>query len=396
MYTTRHSAWRSLRLVLFSATFILAACGEKPQQQDMAGMKVPVSVVQVEPEVTAIYTELPGRVEAIKEAQVRARVTGIVTAIDFEQGSEVKEGDLLFSIDPAPYEAARDQAAAQLKNAQAEATTASALAQRYSKLVKENAISRQDYDTAMARSNQAQAAVAAAKAALKAADIDLGYTKVRAPITGRIGRAEITEGALVSAAQATHLATIQQLDELYVDITRPVSEMLAIRKAIAEGNLSSDPEGGARVSAILDDRSIYDQQGRLLFAGVSVDPTTGQLNMRAVFPNPDQLLLPGMFVRVRLEQGVDQQALLVPLQAVQYASSGATSLMVVKDDAVHAQPVKLGGTVNGRVIINEGLASGDTVVVEGFQKIRPGAPVQSIPWKAEPTTAPAAANPTNG
>lgn len=396
MYKTRRPAWRSLRTVLFSATFLLAACGEKPQQQDMAGMKVPVSVVQVEPEVTAIYTELPGRVEAIKEAQVRARVTGIVTAINFEQGSEVKEGDLLFTVDPAPYEAVRDQAAAQLKNAQAEASTAAVLAQRYAKLVKENAISRQDYDTATARSNQAQAAVAAAKAALKAAEIDLGYTKVTAPITGRIGRAEITEGALVSAAQATHLATIQQLDELYVDITRPVAEMMAIRKAIAEGNLSSDPEGGARVSAILDDRSTYDQVGRLLFSGVSVDPTTGQLNMRAVFPNPDQLLLPGMFVRVRLEQGVDEKALLVPAQAVQYASNGEASVMVVKDDTVHTQPVKLGNAVNGRLIINSGLAAGDTVIVEGFQKIRPGAPVQSMPWKAEPTSAPEAANATNG
>lgn len=386
MFKTRHLAWRPLRAVLFSATFLLAACGEKPQQQDMAGMKVPVSVIQVQPEVTSIFTELPGRVEAIKEAQVRARVTGIVTAINFDQGSEVKEGDLLFTIDPAPYEAVRDQAAAQLKNAQAELGTANALAQRYSKLIKENAVSRQDYDTAMAGSNQAQAAVAAARATLKAAEIDLSYTKVTAPISGRIGRAEITEGALVNAAQATHLATIQQLDSLYVDITRPVGEVMALRKAIADGTLRSDPDGAAKVSAVLDDRSIYSETGRLLFSGVSVDPTTGQLNMRAVFPNPDQLLLPGMFVRVRVEQGVDEQALLVPAQAVQYAANGATSLMLIKEGAVHASPVKLGNAVQGRVIINDGIQAGDTVIVEGFQKIGPGAPVQPIPWKGEAPT----------
>lgn len=386
MLRNRHTAWRPLRVALLSATVLLAACGEKPQQQDMSGMKVPVSVIQAQPEVTPIFTELPGRVEAIKEAEVRARVTGIVTAINFEQGSEVKEGDLLFTIDPAPYEAVRDQAAAQLKNAQAEAQTASLLAQRYGKLIKENAVSRQDYDTAMARANQAQAAVAAAKAALKAAEIDLGYTKVTAPISGRIGRAEITEGALVSATQATHLATIQHLDEMYVDITRPVGEVMSLRKAIADGTLKSDPDGAARVSAILDDRSVYEETGRLLFSGVSVDPTTGQLNMRAVFPNPDQLLLPGMFVRVRLEQGVDEKALLVPTQAVQYGANGTTSLMIIKDDVVQVVPVKLGSTIDGRVIINEGLEPNSTVIVEGFQKIRPGAPVQGMPWKAAPAT----------
>lgn len=383
MFKTRRLAWRPLGAVLFSATFLLAACGEKPQQQDMSGMKVPVSVVQVEPEVTTIFAELPGRVEAIEEAQVRARVTGILTAFNFEQGSEVKKGDLLFTIDPAPYEAVRDQAAAQLKNAQAQASTAQALAQRYAKLIKENAVSRQEYDAAMAGAQQAQAAIAGAKASLKAAEINLDYTKVTAPISGRIGGAEVTVGALVSAAEATHLATIQQLDELYVNTTRPAAEAMSLRKAIADGTLVSDPTGAAKVSAILDDRSTYDQTGRLLFSGVSVDPTTGQLRMRAIFPNPDQLLLPGMFVRVRLEQGIDEKALLVPAQAVQYATDGSASLMLVKEGVVKAAPVKLGNRVDGRIIINEGVEAGDTVIVAGFQKIRPGAPVQPMPWKKE-------------
>lgn len=380
MLKTRHKAWRPLSAVIFSAVFLLAACGKKPEQQNMSGMKVPVNAVQVEPEVTTIYAELPGRVESTEEAQVRARVTGIVTAINFEQGSQVQEGDLLFTIDPAPYEAVRDQAAAQLKNVQAQAKTTAVLAQRYSKLIKENAVSRQEYDAAMSSATQSQAAIDAAKATLKSANIDLSYTKVTAPISGRIGGAEITVGALVSASEATHLATIQNLDELYVNITRPVGEVMGLRKAIADGSLKSDPDGAAKVSAIFDDRSTYKETGRLLFSGVSVDPTTGQLRMRALFPNPDQLLLPGMFVRVRLEQGVDEKALLVPAQAVQYSTDGSASLMLVKEGVVKAAPVKLGNLVDGRIIINEGIEPGDTVVVAGFQKIRPGAPVEVMPW----------------
>lgn len=384
MFKTRRSrAWRPLGAVLLSATFLLAACGKKPEEQDMSGMKIPVNVVQVEPEVTTIFTELPGRVEAIEEAQVRARVTGILTSLNFEQGSEVKKGDLLFTIDPAPYEAVRDQAAAQLKNAQAAASTARVLAQRYAKLVKENAVSRQEYDAAMASAQQAEAAIAAAHATLKSAEIDLGYTKVTAPISGRIGGSEATVGALVSAVEATQLATIQRLDELYINTTRPVSEVMGLRQAIADGTLTSDPDGATRVSAILDNQTIYSETGRLLFSGVSVDPTTGQLRMRAVFPNPDQMLLPGMFVRVRLEQGIDETALLVPAQAVQYASDGSTSLMLVKEGVVQAVAVKLGSQVGERFIVNEGIASGDTVIVAGFQKIRPGAPVQAIPWKED-------------
>lgn len=388
MFKTRHRAWRPLGAFLLSATFLLAACGEKPKEQDMSGMKVPVNVVQVEPEVTTIFTELPGRVEAIEEAQVRARVTGILTSFNFEQGSEVKKGDLLFTIDPAPYEAVRDQAAAQLKNVQAEASTAKVLAQRYAKLIKENAVSRQEYDAASASAKQADAAIAAAQASLKSAEIDLGYTKVTAPISGRIGGSEVTVGALVSAAEATQLATIQQLDELYINITRPVGEVMSLRKAIADGILKADPDGAAKVSAILDDQTVYGETGRLLFSGVSVDPTTGQLRMRAIFPNPDQLLLPGMFVRVRLEQGVDEKALLVPAQAVQYATDGSASLMLVKDGVVKTTAVQLGNEVNGRIIVSSGVEAGDTVVVAGFQKIRPGAPVQPIPWKDGPAAEP--------
>jgi len=381
MSNVRRVAWHPLRVVLISATLLVAACGEKPQQQDMAGMKIPVNVVQVQPEVTPIFVELPGRVEAIEEAQVRARVNGVVEAINFEQGAEVKEGDLLFTIDSAPYVAARDQALAQLRNAEAAAKTSNSLAQRYGKLIKENAISRQEYDNAMAEVQQSRANIELAKAGLKTADINLGYTKVTAPIGGRIGKAEITKGALVSATQATHLATIQRIDELYVDISRPVGEVLAIRKAITEGKLKADDQGQAPVKAIFDDRSEYAEQGKLLFSGVAVDPSTGQLTMRALFPNPNHDLLPGMFVRVRLEQAISENALLVPTQAVQYSTSGATSLMIVEEGVVKSVPVKLGSQIDGRIMVTEGLEPGATVIVAGFQKIRPGAPVQPMPWQ---------------
>ncbi len=375
--------WQPLRIAAFSSMVLLAACGNKEPQADMSGMKIPVSVITVQPTSTELFSELPGRVEAIKDAQIRARVNGIVEEINFEQGSDVKQGQLLFTIDPAPYRAARNQAAAQLKNAQAEARSAALLAQRYERLIKENAVSRQEYDTAKARALQADAAIAAAKAALDAADINLGYTKVVSPVDGRIGKAMVTEGALVSAANGTQLATVQQLDRVYVDVTRSTSELSQLRRAMADGKLIQAGEGKAKAHAILEDGTTYDHDGALLFSGVSVDPSTSQVTLRAEFPNPDQILLPGMYVRVRLEQGVARDALLVPAQAVQYTNDGRTSLMVVRDGKVQAVPVALGAEDKGQYIVNQGLNAGDQVVVEGFQKIRPGAPVQPMPWKGD-------------
>ena len=359
------------------------------------GPELSVSVVTVQSEPTVVFAELPGRVEAIKEAQIRARVTGIVDAINFEQGSDVEEGELLFSIDPDTYQAQRDQFAAQLQNAIADAKVSASLANRYTRVIEENAVSRQEYENAMARNAQAEAAIAAARANLKAADINLSYTKVTSPIDGRIGRSEITEGALVNATEGTHLATVQQLDRVYVDVTRPASELHSLRKAVAEGRIKQD-ENGAKVVARLDDGSIYDEAGRLLFSGVAVDPGTGQISLRAEFPNPDHLLLPGMFVRVRIDQGVDENALLVPAQAVQYASSGATSVMTVTDGVVAAVPVRVGGTYGDRVMIYEGLEPGAQIIVEGFQKIGPGATVQPIPWKSEQPASDAGGNMEDG
>lgn len=347
----------------------------------MGDMKVPVSVVTVQPTPTEIFIELPGRVQAIKDAQIRARVTGIVTEINFKQGSDVKEGQLLFTIDPAPYRAQRDQAAAQLKNAEADVRSARLFAERYAKLIKVNAVSRQEYDNAIAQAGQAEAAVAAAKAALQSADINLGYTKVVSPIDGRIGKSMVTEGALVSATAATEMAAVQQLDRVYVDITRSTTQLSQLRRAMADGILSQSPEGDAIAQVLLDDGSTYNHDGRLLFSGVTVDPTTGQVNLRAEFANPEQILLPGMYVRVRLQQGVDKKALLVPQQAIQRTADGLSSLMVVKEGKVQPVAVAVGPQVKGSSIIYKGLNPGDVVVVEGFQKIRPGAAVQPMPWK---------------
>jgi membrane fusion protein (multidrug efflux system) len=372
-----------LKVVLVCSVLALSACGDKSSQQGPGGMKVPVSAVTVKQETADISVDLPGRVNSVKNAEIRARVTGIVQAINFQQGSEVKEGQLLFTIDPAPYKAQRDQAAAALKRAQADLRAARLLADRYSKLIKANAVSRQDYDNAIAQAGQAEAAVAQAKAALEAADIDLGYTKVTSPISGRIGKSYVTEGALVSATQATLLADVQYLDSVYVDITRSTRELAVLRKAIANGTLTVTADGAARVKVLLEDGSTYPEDGKLLFSGVTVDPTTGQVSLRAEVPNPQQILLPGMYVRVRLQQGTDHKALLVPEQAVQRGSDGLNTLMVIKDGKVAPVAVTVGPLVDGRFIIYKGLNEGDQVIVEGFQKIRPGAPVQPQPWKPQ-------------
>lgn len=376
--------WQARTVAVFSV-FLLAACGDEPQTAPQ-GMKIPVSVIQVQPSTAEITTELPGRVEAIKDAEIRARVTGIVEEINFRQGTDVEQGQLLFTIDPAPYEAARDQAAAQLQRAQADVQAAESLANRYSTLIKSNAVSRQEYDNAIAQAAQGRAAVAAAQALLQSSEIDLGYTRVESPIDGRIGKSLVTEGALVSAAGATLMASVQQLDRVYVDLTQSTAQLMHLRRALASGELKQSAEGHAVASVILEDSTEYEHTGELLFSGVSVDPTTGQVSLRAVFPNPDQVLLPGMYVRVRLQQGIDENALMVPDQAIQRGADGLSTLMVISDEGtVRPVAVTVGARVGVQSIITSGLEAGDSVIVEGFQKIRPGAPVQPIPWSPDDT-----------
>lgn len=371
---------RIARPLALGLVLALAACSEKPAP-DAGGMKVPVSAVTIQPQSAVINTELPGRVQAIEDAEIRARVDGIVQSIDFEQGGLVKPDQLLFTIDPAPYKAARDQAAAQLKNAEASARTAQLQARRFGALIKQRAVSQQDYDNAVAQAQQTQAAVAAARASLEAADINLAYTKVTSPIEGQIGKSLVTVGALVSATQATQLATVHQLDQVYVDITQPVSQLSTLRRQLADGTLQSDADGNTRAKVLLDDGSVYPHEGKLLFSGVAVDPGTGQINLRALFPNPEQILLPGLYVRVQLVQGVDPKALIVPAQAIQRTADGKTTIVLVKDEKAAYVPVTLGPQVGQGYVVYQGVEAGDQVVVEGFQKIRPGAPVQAMPWK---------------
>jgi membrane fusion protein (multidrug efflux system) len=375
-----------MRVIAMSSLVLLAACGKKPESKP-TGAKVPVSVVKVEPARTELFDELPGRVDALENAEIRARVTGIVKAIHFQQGSYVKENQSLFTIDPAPFIAQRDQAAAQLKQAQADARRAALLAARYAKLIKTHAISRQDYDDAVSQAQETKAAVASAKANLETAEINLGYTNVQSPIDGRIGKALVTVGALVSGSQATKMAQVQQIDHVYIDVARSTAQLAELRKALAEGNITQSGDDTAKAIAILEDGSRYQYPGKLLFSGITVDPTTGQVNLRAEFPNPDHILLPGMYVRVKVQNGVSDKALLVPQQAVQHTADGLSTLMLVKDGKVAPTAVKLGEAVDGKWVVDKGLEPGAVVIVEGFQKIRPGAPVAPIPWKGKATDA---------
>lgn len=363
-----------------SAATLLAAC--EPTQQRPGQFPPPlVSTIKVDPQKAVISADLPGRVNPVRDAEVRARVTGIVKRVLFHQGGDVKAGDLLFEIDPAPYEAAFKAAQADLERAQADARAANLLARRYEPLVKINAVSRQEYDDAVARAQQAQASVLAAQAALESARINLDYTRVTAPIDGRIGQALVTEGALVEASTATRMALVQQLNPVYIDVHQSTAQLSRLRQAFRDGQLVQVAQDAAQVKVVLEDGSIYAESARLLFTGVTVDPGTGQVVLRTEVNNPDDVLLPGMFVRVRVEQGIDDRALAVPPQAIQRGANGLNNLFVVRDGAALMIPVKTGNSYQGNILITEGLKPGDEVIVEGFQKIRPGAPVTTRPWQ---------------
>ncbi len=370
----------------------LAACGDKlpSAQAQGAGMPPPeVSVVTVQPERIVVASELPGRVEATRIAQVRARVAGIVLKRAFEEGSEVKAGEVLYRIDPAPFQATFNSAQATLSKAQANLAQATLKVQRYKPLVETNAISKQEYDDAVTAQKQAEADVAAAKAAQETARLNLGYATVTAPISGRIGRAQVTEGALVGQGEATPLATIQQLDPIYVTLSQSSAELLRLKQALANGQLKSVGKDRATVTLVTDDGRPYPHPGKLLFSDVTVDETTGSVSLRALFPNPHRFLLPGMYARARIEQAVDEQALTVPQQAVTRSADGAAVLVVGQDGKVVARPVKTGSAYNNKWVITDGLKAGDRVIVEGLQKAKPGATVKPVPWKAA-ATAPAA------
>jgi membrane fusion protein (multidrug efflux system) len=380
-----------LHLLLAVAGFagLLSACGQQGNAQPAApAPPAEVGVVTVTPGDVALVTELPGRLEASRVAQVRARAAGIVQRRLFREGSDVRAGQALFTIDPAPYAAAHASAQAALARAQANLGQAAALAERYKPLVEANAISKQEYANAVAAQKQGEAEVAAARAAVQTAQINLGYASVTAPISGRIGRALVTEGALVGQGEATPLAVIQQINPMYVNFTQPASEVLNLRRALEQGRLKRAVGAeGALVRVVLEDGTEHASPGRLLFSDLSVDPTSGQITLRAEVPNPGGALLPGLYVRVRLEQAKAGNAVLLPQQAVTRSAQGDTVMVVASDGQVSPRPVKVGASQAGQWVILEGLKPGEQVIVDGFQKLRPGAAVKPVPWRAGPAAA---------
>jgi len=375
----------------------LAACGPKTDAAAPAAAPPPpeVGVVTATPAAVGVLTELPGRTEASRIAQVRARAAGIVQRRLFNEGSDVKAGQPLFRIDDAPYRATLAAAQATLARAEANLLQTRAQAERYKPLAEANAVSQQEYIAAQAAFKQAEADVASAKAAVQTAQINLGYTSVSAPIAGRIGRALVTEGALVGQGEATQLAVVQQIDPLYVNFTQSADEVLRLRAAIASGAFqSAGPAGSVAVSLVLDDGSVYPQRGKLLFSDLSVDPGTGQIALRAEVPNPKGALLPGLYVRVRLAQAQLPRGIALPQQAVQRGGGGDTVMVVGADGKVAARPVKVSPGPDRQWVVLEGLAGGEQVVVDGLQKIRPNAPVKAVPWapQAAASAAPASAS----
>ena len=389
-------AGRSKLALCAVALALLAGCGDDkaaaPAGAPGGGMPpAQVGVITVQPQSVPVMSELPGRLEAVRTAQVRARVAGILQKRLFTEGADVKAGQPLFQIDPATFQAALDSAQATQAKAEANLAQASALVKRYEPLQAAKAISPQEFLNAQVAQRQAQADVAGAKAAVQTARINLGYAGVTAPISGRIGRALVTEGALVGQGEATQLALIQQINPLYINLTQSASAVLQLRQALQSGQLARSGTNAARVQILLENGQPYAEAGRLLFTDLTVDPGTGQVSLRAEVPNPQQLLLPGMYVRVRLQQAQVENAILLPQQAITRGTpQGDVATVVAADGSFTRRPVTLGEAQGNQWIILGGLQPGEQVMVDGFMKLMPGVKtVKPVPYK--PNQAPAQA-----
>jgi membrane fusion protein (multidrug efflux system) len=371
---------RSIPIVAaLAATLWLAGCDRRTEAQS-SPQPPEVAVVVIQPQRLELTTELPGRTSAFRVAEIRPQVNGIVQKRLFHEGSDVKAGQLLYRIDPAPFQTAFDSARASLAKAQANLPSLRLRSERYRELLAERAVSRQDADDAAAGVDQARAEIEYWKAAVEAARINLGYTRVTAPIAGRIGKSSITDGALVTAYQAAPLAVIQQLDPIYVDVTQSSAELLRLRRSMEAGRLSADGETSKKVRLLLEDGSAYPLEGTLQFRDVTVDPTTGSFTLRIVVPNPRALLLPGMFLRAVVQEGVMEQAILAPQQGVSRTPKGDPVALVVDDlGTVQQRPLQLNRTVGNAWLIASGLAAGDRVIVEGMLNVRPGSAVRAVP-----------------
>lgn len=362
--------------VFLAAAFTLAACGSKDgggQPAAAAGAVPPpleVDVVTVATGSMVLTQDLPGRLEAYRSAQVRARVEGIIEKRQFAEGSDVKAGATLFQIDARNYRAAHESAKSDLG-------VARQTVERYKPLLEARAVSQQEYDLAEAKLKQAEAAMSRAQ-------LDFDNTHVPAPIAGRIGRAQVTEGALVGRGEATLLATIEQVDPIYANFTQPGSDLLRLKQAFQSGKLRR--AGSAKVELVLEDGSVYPQSGKLLFSNLAVDSSTGSVSLRAEFPNPKQELLPGMFARIRFPEASDDSSIKVPQRAVQMATQGQFVMVVDAEGKAAPRPVKTGGMAGSDFVIEEGLQPGDKVIVNGLQKVRPGSPVKPVEWNPEGNT----------
>lgn len=391
MQITRRAQIMAVMAVIGSC-LMLSGCGKKQPAGPAKSGPPEVGVVEIKPQRVALTTELPGRTAAYLIAEVRPQVSGIIQKRVFTEGSDVKAGQVLYQIDPASYQAAYASARASEARAEANLVPARLREERFRELVKIKAVSQQDYDNAYAALKQAEADLSAAKAAVETARINLAYTKVTAPISGRIGRSTVTTGALVTANQAAALATVQQLSTVYVDVVQSSAEMLKLKQSLASGLLQKGNAGQARVKLILEDGTAYPVPGNLKFSEVTVDQSTGSITLRAVFPNPKQTLLPGMFVRAVLEEGVNEQAILVPQRGVTRNPKGeATVLVVGAQEKVEPRVIKVARTLGDSWLVSEGLKPGDRVILEGIQKARPGTPVKAVPFGAKPEAAPGGA-----
>ena len=384
----------ALPALLIASTLVLAGCGKGDDQAGGERPPTAVTVVTLKPQSVLLTRELDGRARASQEAEVRPQATGIVQRLLFTEGGSVRAGQALYQLDPTAFQADANSAQAAVARAQASLESAQLNARRSAELVKIDAISRQDNENAQATLRQAQADLRSAQAAVQAAGVPLGFTRVTAPISGRIGRSSVTRGALVTSAQAAPLATIQRLDPMYVELSQSSTELLKLRQEIDAGSAQSTTS--VPVEIVLEDGTVYPHAGRLSFAEAMVDPATGAVALRVVVPNPDQLLLPGMFVRAKVANAERRDAILAPQQGITRDPKGNASAMVVDAEGkVAAREVKVSRAIGDKWLVESGLAAGDKLIVEGLQKIRPGAPVQATEQGSAPPAAakPAAATP---
>jgi len=371
---------------LFSILWLVGCNGQTEAQQ--AAQAPEVAVVVIQPQRVELSTELPGRTSPYRIAEIRPQVSGIVQKRLFQEGADVKAGQLLYQIDSAPFQVAYESARASLAKAQANLPSLKLKAERYKELLVEDAVSRQDYDDAAASVEQSRAEVEYWKAAVEAARINLGYTRVAAPISGRIGKSSVTDGALVTAYQPAPLAVIQQLDPIYVDVTQSSAELLRLRRNLESGRLSADGETSRKVRLLLEDGAPYPQEGTLQFRDVTVDPTTGSFTLRIVVPNQRNLLLPGMFLRAVVQEGVMEQAILAPQQGIIRTPKGEPVAWVVDESGkVQQRPLTLNRTIGNAWLVSSGLSAGDRVIVEGMLNVRPGTSVKAVPLSPPKETA---------